>query len=161
MEAEGAEMLGLPFEALRLPDERLLATHPSVVMLRRPPGLAASAGQPLAGPLKILVAVAAPDEGHTGSAVLDQERELQNILDAVEPAHRHGNAEVRILEVGHPDVIGAAMEADAYHVLHLSCHRRPGMLELEDEDGRAVPTTSAELLESPQEERAAVAARAA
>ena len=29
VEAEGTEMLGLAFEALRLPDERLLATHPS------------------------------------------------------------------------------------------------------------------------------------
>lgn len=146
VEAEGAELLGLPFEALRLPDDRVLATHTSAVMLRRPVGVGASAGEPLAGPLKILVAVGAPDEGQTASAVLDQERELQNILDAVEPARGHENAEVRILEVGHPDVIGAAIEADAYHVLHLSCHGSPGTLDLEDEEGRVVPTTADELI---------------
>ena len=146
-EAEDADLLGLPFEALLLPDDRLLATHPSVVMFRRPAGLKGGDEQPLAGPLKILVAVGAPDEGQTRSVVLDQERELQSILDAVEPAQRHENISVRILEVGHPDLIGEAVEADAYHVLHLSCHGKPGELELEDEEGRAAPTTAPKLLE--------------
>ena len=146
-EAEGAQLLGLPFEALRLPNDRLLATLPSVVVLRRPLGLDPGQGEPLAPPLKILVAVGAPDEGlNPDLAVLDQERELQNILDAVEPAARNENAEVRILEVGHPKLIGEAVEADAYHVLHLSCHGKPGSLVLEDEDGGAVPTTPDELL---------------
>src|SRR5207249_4800176 len=66
---------------------------------------------------------------------------------AVVVAQRHENAEVRILEVGHPEVIGTAMASDAYHVLHLSCHGEPGALELEDEDGRAVRTTAHQLLE--------------
>ena len=146
-EADDSELLGLPFEAVRLPDDRLLATLPPVVTLRRPAGLAAHPRAPLAGPLKVLVAVAAPDEGLSGGAVLDQEHELQSVLDAVEVAQRRENVEVRILEVGHPEVIGAAIERDAYHVLHLSCHGLPGKLELEDEEGRAVPTTAAELLE--------------
>jgi tetratricopeptide (TPR) repeat protein len=145
-EAE-ADLLGLPFEALRLPDGRLLATQPSVVTFRRPSGLKAQVREPMAGPLKILVAVGAPDEGRSGGAVLDHERELQNILDAVEIARAHRNIEVRILEVGHPDSIAAAIEADAYHVLHLSCHGLPGALQLEDEDGGAVITTAAQLLE--------------
>ena len=146
-EADDPELLGLPFEALRLPDDRLLATLPTVVTLRRPVGIAMKPQSPLAGPIKILIAVSAPDEGHTGSAVLDHERELQNILDAVEVAQRHENVEVRILEVGHPKVIAAAIERDAYHVLHLSCHGGPGQLELEDEDGKAVPTTAKDLIE--------------
>lgn len=146
-EADDPDLLGLPFEALRLPDDRPLATQAAVVMTRRPAGLTTAQAPPLAGPLKILVAVGAPDEEQTASAVLDQERELQNILDAVEPAQRHENVEVRILEVGHPKLIGAALEADAYHVLHLSCHGLPGALELEDEDSRAVPVTAADLLE--------------
>ena len=79
--------------------------------------------------------------------MLDHERELQNILDAMEVAQRHENVEVRILEVGHPQVIAAAIERDAYHVLHLSCHGGPGQLELEDEDGKAVPTTAKDLIE--------------
>jgi tetratricopeptide (TPR) repeat protein len=147
VEAEGAELLALPFEALRLPDGRLLATIPSVVMLRRPAGVTAAEFAPLAGPLKILVAVGAPDEGQSAGAVLDLEHELQNILDAVAPAQRRDDVEVRILEVGNPAVIGAALESDSYHVLHLSCHGLPGQLQLEDEDGRAVTVTAEQLLE--------------
>ena len=109
-EADDPELLGLPFEAMRLPDDRLLATLPAVVTLRRPVGIAVKPHSQLAGPIKVLIAVGAPDEGHTGSAVLDHERELQNILDAVEVAQRHENVEVRILEVGHPKVIAAAIE---------------------------------------------------
>jgi hypothetical protein len=145
-EAEDPELLGLPFEALCLPDGRVLALQPAVVMMRRPLGLKATEAAGLAGPLKILVAVAAADKGVTSGAVLDQERELQNILDAVEPAQRTENCEVRILEVGHPDVIGGAIERDAYHVLHLSCHGLPGALELEDEEGNALRTSASDLL---------------
>ena len=65
-EAYDPVLLALPFEALRLPDDRLLATHPTVVMMRRPTGGEDVTGTPLAGPLKILVAVGAPDEGQSG-----------------------------------------------------------------------------------------------
>jgi tetratricopeptide (TPR) repeat protein len=147
-EADQPELLGLPFEAACLPDGRVLALRPTVVMLRRPLGLAGTPAPALAGPLKILAAVAAPDEDVRASFALDQERELQNILDAVEPARRHDNCDVRILEVGHPKVIGDAIAADAYHVLHLSCHGLPGALELEDEEGRA-ELTSADALLAP------------
>ena len=146
IESADPALLGLPFEALRLPDGRLLATQPGVVMWRRPAGLAAPAQPLLAGPLKLLVAVGAPDEGLTRSAVLDHERELQSILDAVEPLNQQDNAQVRILEVGHPAEIAQAFARDAYHVLHLSCHGGPGVLELEDEDGRPVPISPAALL---------------
>ena len=135
IEAEDPELLGLPYEALRLPDGRLLAIQAPVVLRRRLPTPARHPFPPLAGPLKVLVAVGAPDEGSTRSVVLDHERELQNILDAVEPAQRRDNVAVKILEVGHPAQIAAAIEADAYHVLHLSCHGTPGLLELEDELG--------------------------
>jgi CHAT domain-containing protein len=54
--------------------------------------------------------------------------------------------QVRILEVGNPEVIGGAIAFDAYHALHLSCHGLPGALELEDEEGRALRATAAELL---------------
>jgi hypothetical protein len=145
-EADHHELLGLPFEAACLPDGRVLALQPTVLMLRRPLGITRVAGPALAGPLKILVAVAAPDEGLSSGVVLDQEREVQNILDAVEPLRRHDNCDVRILEVAHPKVIGDAVAADAYHVLHLSCHGLPGALELEDEEGRALRTVAADLL---------------
>ena len=146
-ESADAELLGLPFEALRLKDDRLLAVHPKVVVVRRPAALKPRPAARLAGPLKVLVAVGAPDEDQTPNVVLDQERELSSILDAVEEARLLENAEVRILEVGSPSEIGKAIERDAYHVLHLSCHGRPGALELEDEEGAAVRVTAAELLE--------------
>lgn len=145
-ETADAELLALPFEALRLGDDRLLTIQDRVVILRRPAGMDVSEQPAMAGPLKILVAVGAPDEGETSSAVLDQERELQSILDAVEEAQRSGNVEVRILEVGNPEVIGDAIARDAYHVLHLSCHGMPGKLELEDEEGRAVSVTAEDLI---------------
>ena len=147
-EADRPDLLGLPFEAMRLADDRLLAVQPGVTFLRRPLGLQRPATAPMAGPLKVLIAVGAPDEGQTASVVLDQERELQGILDAVEVAQRRENVEVRILEVGHPDVIAEACERDAYHALHLSCHGSPGSLELEDEEGRAVPVSAEQLLDA-------------
>jgi tetratricopeptide (TPR) repeat protein len=144
-EAEDPALLGLPFEALRLPDDRTLALQRSVVMFRRPAGVHAADGEPLAGPVKVLVAVGAPGEG-TSSVPLDQERELQNILDAVTVAQRHENFDVRILEVGSPRQIADAIGRDAYHVLHVSCHGRPGALELENEDGQAVLATAEGLM---------------
>ncbi len=147
-EADDAALLGLPFETLRLADERLLALHPKVVVFRRPAGLVAPPVARLAGPLKILVAVGAPDEDQSPNVVLNLERELQNLLDVVEVARQSDseNMEVRILEVGSPGLIGAALERDAYHVLHLSCHGRPGLIELEDEEGAAVRVSATQLL---------------
>jgi TIR domain-containing protein/CHAT domain-containing protein/AAA ATPase-like protein len=145
-EADDPQLLGLAFEAARLADDRVLALHPHAVTLRRPLGMAGRTQPPLAGPLKLLVAVAAPDEGAAGSAVLDYERELGAILDAVEPSARLDNCQVRVLEVGNPKPIGDALAHDAYHVLHLSCHGSPGALQMETEDGAAVNITAEQLL---------------
>jgi CHAT domain-containing protein len=145
-EAGEPALLGLPFEALRLPDDRLLVTQPPVVTLRRPLGVAAPDHTPLAGPLKVLIAVGQPDEGKTEAVLLDYERELQYILDAVEHAQRNANVEIRILEVGHPKVIAEAADRDDYHVLHVSGHGGVGVLEMEDEDGNPVLVTAADLI---------------
>ncbi|MFN7768380.1 MAG: CHAT domain-containing protein [Planctomycetaceae bacterium] len=137
-EADRPEWLSLPFEALRLTDGTLLATQPGVATWRRPsPTSSATPTQivPLAHPLKVLVAVGAPDEDRSKAVVLDHERELQVILDAVEPVQRHENCDVRILEVGHPEEIASALRQDPYHVLHLSCHGNQGQLLLETELG--------------------------
>ena len=142
------DLLALPFEAARLPDGRIPALEPGVLMQRRPMGVASDPVDPLPGPLRILVALGAPDEDSTGNAVLDYERELSTILDAIDRARQYGNAEVKILEVGHPDQIRQAVLARAYHVVHLSGHGRAGLIELEDEDGRAVPVTAGELAAS-------------
>jgi tetratricopeptide (TPR) repeat protein len=138
------ELLTLPFETLRI-DGREPALLPGVSVRRRVAGAPAHAWAAVPSPLKILVAVGAPDEGKTQNSVLDLEHELQCILDAVEPRAYQGNAEVRFLEIGHPQQIHKALQRDAYHVLHLSGHGGPGRIELEDEDGAPVIVTAREL----------------
>jgi hypothetical protein len=94
------------------------ALMPGVSVCRRVAGAPASGWAAVASPLKILVAVGAPDEGKTPNSVLDLEHELQSILDAVEPRALQGNAEVRFLEIGHPQQINQALQHDAAQVLH-------------------------------------------
>jgi tetratricopeptide (TPR) repeat protein len=141
------EVAGLPVELLRWPDGRLVATTPGVRFTRRLAGVRErTATAPSAGPLKILAAVAAPDETAAGSAALDVEAEMQAILDAITDLDTDGQAQVRILEVASLDQISAALAGDQYHVLHLSAHGTPISVELEDEDGQAVVVGAAELV---------------
>jgi tetratricopeptide (TPR) repeat protein len=144
-ETKDRNLLSIPFEAARLPSGRLPALEPGVRMLRRLLGARAGAAGALPGPLRILVAVGAPDEGKTDNVVLDVEAELQTILDAVDAARLYGNAEVKILEVGHPDQIKAAFLDGSYHVLHLSGHGAAGFMELETEDGEALEVSAKDL----------------
>jgi tetratricopeptide (TPR) repeat protein len=147
-ETADRDLLAIPFEAARLPDGRIPALEAGVRALRRFMGHAGVAAEPLPGPLRILVAVGAPDEGKTPNSVLDVERELQALLDAVAEARRYGNAEVEILEVGHPDEIQKALEAQSFHVLHLSGHGGAGRIELETEDGEPFQTDAARLAQA-------------
>jgi tetratricopeptide (TPR) repeat protein len=151
IETADVELVSIPFEAASLSNGRVPALEPGVTMSRRLAGCSATAPKPRPGPLKILVAVGAPDEDKTPNTVLDYERELQSILDAVEEAQRFGNAAVRILEVGSLEEIQRALEQEAYHVLHLSGHGRAGTIELEDEDGAPVPATAAQLADAVRE----------
>ncbi|HME00223.1 MAG TPA: TIR domain-containing protein [Terriglobia bacterium] len=150
-ESGAARLLSVPFESAALPDGRAPALLPAVFVWRRLAGKPRVSAHPLPGPLRVLVAVGAPDEGKTAAAVLDSERELQTIFDALEGARRLGNAYVRVLEVGSPDQIGAALSEGSYHVLHLSGHGNRGVLELEDEDGNPVKATAADLARKIQE----------
>jgi tetratricopeptide (TPR) repeat protein len=141
-------LLAIPFEAARLPGGVLPALEPGVRVVRRDTSAEASPLEPLPGPLRILVAVGAPDEERARTVVLDSERELQTILDAVEEAMRFGNAEVRILEVGHPGEIQKALLAQTFHVLYLSGHGAAGRLQLETEDGDPLPVRAGELADA-------------
>ncbi|MEU9884453.1 CHAT domain-containing protein [Sphaerisporangium sp. NPDC051011] len=135
IDADGAAS-ALPYELLRLPDGRLLATVPGVHVRRR---VAATANQTPAaspGPLKILVAVGpptgngspagepgtrgVPDTTVTPWATLDPGTDRRATLDAVTNLRAMGAAEVRILEDTNPRAIAEALRADRYHVLHLS-----------------------------------------
>ncbi|WP_328670494.1 tetratricopeptide repeat protein [Streptomyces sp. NBC_00328] len=87
------------------------------------------------GPLRILAVVASPESG--GGELLDYERELGRILDAVDLARSGQGAYVRVLNWGSLAEIHAALEQERFHILHLSCHAGPGTLLLEDEQGKA------------------------
>ena len=160
----GDQALALPVELIRLGTAAggeigPLGLMPAVAVSRRPRpprgdlGTAVpSAGvapPPVAGPLKVLAAVAAPEETKTASPPLDAEAEMAAVLDAVAPITAAGAAaQVRILEVASLPAIRQALAQDAYHVLHLSAHGSPEAVELEDEDGNPVSVTAGELMDA-------------
>ena len=130
------ELAGLPWEALPSPDGRgPLALHPLVSVYRKAD---AAAARLLPGPLRIVVAIAAPDTG--GGPVLDYERELRNVLAAVRSA-RQDAADVRVVPFATPAAIRDELDRGPAHVLHVSGHGSPGPLDLEDEDGSARPVS--------------------
>ena len=131
---------GLPWEALPSPDGRgPLALHPLVSLYRKTD---AAEERVLPGPLRIVVAIAAPDTG--GGTVLDYERELRNVLAAVRAA-RQDAADVRVVPFATCAAIREELDRGPAHVLHISGHGSPGTLDLEDEDGSARPVTADEL----------------
>ncbi|GAA2393850.1 CHAT domain-containing protein [Dactylosporangium salmoneum] len=130
----------LPFELLRLADHRALSTVDGVRFTRAVTGVRIADHPPAPGPLKILVAVGAPE--HTGMPALDVEAEMQAIVSVVGAV----GAEVTILEVAGPGEIAEALRRDAYHVLHLSAHGSPYGVELEDRDGNAVDVRAEDLV---------------
>lgn len=147
IEAEG-ELLSIPFEAARLRNGVAPAMHPLVRFSRRltrdgQPKLEPKSVPP--GPFKVLVAVGHPDETKTKNAVLDYEREVQAILDALGQAVELKGSQVRWLEVGSLAAIGEALREDSYHVLHVSGHGGAGTIELEDHQGEPVTVTAAQL----------------
>lgn len=121
----------VPWEALRpAGSDHPLALHPNVSIYRRH-----SATRPvrtMAGPLRILVAIASP--GTDDSRRLDYERELRNVLAATSLA-RGRNAEVTVLQFASTAEIKAALAATSPHILHISAHGVPGRIELEDTNG--------------------------
>jgi hypothetical protein len=148
IETSPGTLIELPFEAALLDSGQAPALAPGVRFWRRMAGVPAATPPPAPGPLKVLVAVGAPDEGQTPNVPLDVENEMGSILDAVTQAVRDERAQVRFLEIANADAIRDALTADDYHVLHLSGHGGPGSIELEDEDGQAVPVSAAELIDA-------------
>jgi tetratricopeptide (TPR) repeat protein len=157
--AAAGPALPLPVELIRLAtgagvEVGPLGLLPGVSVSRRPaaPGkdgpLESGELPPtgLAGPLKVLAAVAAPDETKTANVPLDVEAEMQAVLDAVTDLAGHPGAQVRILEVASLAQIRQALDEHAYHVLHLSAHGSPQAVELEDEDGSPVQVSSEALM---------------
>ncbi len=121
----------LPWEALVVPGGTgPVAMHPLIDVYRRHP---AQDPQQIPGPLRILVAIASPEGG---GSTLDYERELGNVVRAVRSA-RAGAAHVQTVRFATTAAIRAALVAEQFHVLHISCHGGPGQIRLEDDQGKA------------------------
>lgn len=130
----------LPWEAMHEPEtDRPLALHPDVTMYRHVESDRRL--EPAAGPLRIVVAIAAPDDA-------DYETELREILAAVRPARRLG-AIVRILPFATARAIRDAFRDDPAHVLHLVCAGEKDAVVLEDDDGRPEPVPIGDLIDGP------------
>ena len=126
------DLRGLPWEGLRHPGvDGPLALHPLVVFYRL--AVANPTPRQVEGPLRIVVAIAAPLDGEPK---LDYESELRNIVTSVREA-KAGGAEVRIVTFATTAEIKKALDAGDVHVLHISCHGSAGRLVLEDENGGA------------------------
>jgi tetratricopeptide (TPR) repeat protein len=136
------DLADLSWETLILPgEEEPLSLHPRVQLFRS----VSAEGVPalaLPGPLRILVALATPEEPDSGF-VLDLEAELAKILDSVETARKTTRgAYVRVLNDGTLSTIRDALVQERYHILHISCAAEPGVLLLEDEQGRVDRVTT-------------------
>ncbi len=129
-------LAGLPWETLVLPGQDTPLVLQDRVQMYRTAALAhPPAAIQVRGPLRVLAVIASPDAG--GGELLDYEGELAAILDAVDPARRGQGAYVQVLNWGSLAAIRRALLGQRFHVLHLSCHARPGELLLEDAAGRA------------------------
>ena len=154
------KLRGLPWECLWLEGVGHLVLQDGF-FLQRSLLLDGKPYVPQAGPLKLMVAVGAPD----GVSGLDHEKECQGILDALPEEESQDRFSVRFLEVGHPKQIEGALRKNAYHILHISCHgSRPKQalegenkaevccetggvcLTLETEDGEPYNTSAAVLM---------------
>jgi tetratricopeptide (TPR) repeat protein len=156
LEVTGQPLTDLPWEALLLPDASgdiaemsgsPLVLHRNVAAYRLIGGLGTAPAHKVRGPLRLLVTIASPETAD--AELLDYEAELARIVAAVEPARKRGEAYVRVLNEGSLAAIHAALSEDpeGFHVLHLSCHARPGELLLETVNGQPDLVTARRLLE--------------
>jgi tetratricopeptide (TPR) repeat protein len=155
LEVAGPGLTDLPWEALQVPEPSgevaevggsPLVLHRNVAVYRLITGLGTAPAHKVRGPLRLLVAIASPETAE--AELLDYEAELARIVAAVEPARKRGEAYVRVLNEGSLKAIYAALSQDpeGFHVLHLSCHARPGELLLETPDGQPDPVIAERLL---------------
>ncbi|GHG54334.1 tetratricopeptide repeat protein [Streptomyces griseocarneus] len=146
IEVTDPTLADLPWEALVPPGRPTpLALDEGVDLYRtaRTTPRATPRADAVGGPLRILAAIGSPDG--SSRELLDYERELGRILDAVESCHR-GGVGVRVLEWGSTSAIGMALAEEPVGILHVSCHARPGALLLETDTGDEDPVDAARFL---------------
>ncbi|HEX8344070.1 MAG TPA: CHAT domain-containing protein [Actinoplanes sp.] len=154
------EALGVPVEVLRLTTTSGEELGPLAliggVSARRQVSSGGSGREAsgLPGPLRVLAAVAAPDETRAQNPPLDVEAEMQALLDAVGDLAAGPAGQVRILEVASLSEIREALRKSEFHVLHLSAHGSASVVELEDEDGNPQPVGCRDLMTAIRDARA-------
>jgi tetratricopeptide (TPR) repeat protein len=138
---EVGEFGWVPWEGLRDPDStEPLALRSGLAIYRLSQGAQAPA---LPGPLRVLVAIAAPNDYET--AVLDYESELLN-LDAAISAARGTTAQLTTVNFATTDALRTVLEETPAHVLHITGHGTPGAVVLEDDAGRSRLVSAEELV---------------
>src|SRR5271166_1861971 len=138
---EVGEFGWVPWEGLRDPDStQPLALRAGLAIYRLSHGAQAPA---LPGPLRVLVAIAAPSD--YGTAVLDYESELLN-LDAAVSAARGTAAQLTTVNFATTDALRTVLEETPAHVLHITGHGTPGAIVLEDVAGRSRLVRAEELV---------------
>jgi len=153
-----AELSDLPWETLMLPGPdgsvadiggQPLVLHHSLAVYRAVAGLGPTPAYKVRGPLRILVAIGSPESQDRAGELLNYEAELARIVAAVDGARQGGRASVRVLHRGTLGAIKAALAEDpeGFHVLHVSCHAGPGVLVLEDDDGKEDRVSARRLVE--------------
>ncbi|MEX1364138.1 MAG: CHAT domain-containing protein [Nannocystaceae bacterium] len=146
LRSDDSALLSLPWEAARVGGLGPLALIERVSTVRAL-DVERRGHASVQGPLRILVAVAAPGDD------LDLEHEMSSILDAVERT-RAGRARVVFIDDADAtlDAIVQQLKQEPFHVLHISAHGGPGALQLEDAQGNAARVTAQALVAALQHE---------
>ena len=132
------DLRALPWETLRLNGHgEPLILHSRTQVYHFVSGLGSTPTITIPEPLRVLAVIASPE--HSPGEMLDYEAELDRILRAVDRARRQERALVRVLDWGSAAAIRSALTEQRYHILHISCQARPGVLLLETEDGNPDP----------------------
>ena len=144
VEADG-DLLALDWERALANASATAGRAPVRLRLRRRPlGHGPTVPFAVAGPLKVLVALASPEAHHGGHAGTDTEtgdgtgdRRHRSIVDALATNTAGEHAEVRVLDIANVESLSNALKRDSYHVVHLSAPMSPGLINLEDRGGTA------------------------
>lgn len=145
VQVDDPEWADLPWETLVLPEQQEPLVLQRGVQMHRVVAVDEPVAVQVPGPLRILAVIASPERG--GDDLLDYEAELARILAVVDPTRREQNAHVRVLNWGSRAAIRQVLAEERFHVLHISCHAKPGALILECDNGQADVVTAREFVD--------------
>ena len=144
--SDDKELRALPWETICLKGRvQPLVLHPRTQMYHFVSGVGSTPEISIPGPLRVLAVIADPER--SPGEMLDYEAELNRILRAVDRARRQERALVRVLDWGSAAAIRTALREARYHILHISCQARPGVLMLETEDGDPDPVDAGRFID--------------